>query len=278
MQDDSQESSDSAIARSEREGRGRRTEDDGRFSPPQRLNGRLTPEGEGERHLQQARGKGGQSSGDDEALYSSRTREKRAIPPEDTEEEDALFPHGKDKRRSTTEDRRDAVPMKGRAKRIEASEDEDSRRLKRRRDVSESESESESEDEERHVRKTVRREDTKDGSALGSPEVRGKRVYTSEDDDERQPPHSEAKRRYRSDAETGRSPASADSVVDFHNDGGRNIHAPEPSADEEMYNPLEVCTVCFESSLVYQIFSIVMFVSTSAFVYTTAAEVMILLL
>lgn len=260
-QDERQESSDDEMLRSEREMKGRRFEEDDRFSPPQRLNGRYSSEVEGERHLQQATGLGGHSSEDEEALHPPRTREMRRLPSEDIEEDEAPLPHVRDKRRYTIEDKRDTVPMKVRAKRRGAYEDEEVRHLKERRDTSESQSE----DEERHVRKK-RRDNSKDGPERGSPAVRSKRRYISEDEGERQPPQSKEKRRHTSDEDESLSSDFTGKKADISKGVGRNIHAPEASADQEMYNPLTVCMIHCAISC-YLVFLNVIFLFSSAFVY-----------
>lgn len=221
-QDERQDSSGDEMPRMGREIEGGRLEDD-RFSPPQRLNGKYLSDIEEELNLQCARVKGDHRSEDEEALLPSRTREKRRFPSEDSAEEEVPSPHG---RRYTIEDRRDALPV--RAKRRDTSEDEEVRHLKKRKDSSGSE--------ERHVKKK-RRDTLKDETDRSSPEVRDNRRYSSEDEEERQPPQSKEKRRYASDEYEVLSPAEKKAHIIKHS--GQNVHVPEESAYQEMYNPLE---------------------------------------
>ncbi|KAG0604610.1 hypothetical protein M758_10G184300 [Ceratodon purpureus] len=238
IQDERQESSDDEVPRSERE----MNEEDDKFSPPQRVNGRYISEMEGERHVLPVRGKGSRSSEDEGALHPSRTRVKRRYTSEDDEDEEAPSLHVRDKRNYTHEGRRDTVPVKGKAKRRDTSDDEEARQLpyvkKKRRDTSQSESESEDE-EVRHVSHASkkRRDSSEDEAERGS---RGQRRYTSEDQEERQPPQRKGMRRFSPDDE-GERPSSglAEKRVGITKDGERNVRLPEESTDQEMYNPLE---------------------------------------
>lgn len=235
------------MPRSEREIKGRVLEADDRFSPPQRVNGRYMSEIDGERNLLPVRGKASHSSEDEEALRPSRTREKRRYMSEDDGDEEAPSPHVRDKRRYTHDGRRDTVPVKGRAKQRDASEDEEVQHLpylkKKRRGTSESESEDEEERHLSHVRKK-RRDSPDDEATRVTLGVRGKRRYTSDDENERQPLQSKEKRRFSPDNEGERlSPDFAGKIIGISKDIERNARVPEEKADQEMYNPLEVCMI-----------------------------------
>ena len=197
------------MPQSEREMAGRALEEDDRFSPPQRVNGRYVSE--------------------------------------DDEDDEAPFTDVRDKGRYTHEGRRGTVPVKGRAKGRDKSEDEEVRHPRyvkeKRRDTSESESEGEEERHLSHVRKK-RRDSSEDEAARGPPEVRAKRRYSSEDEEERQPPQTKEKRRFSPDDEGERRPPdSAEKRVGLSKDGERNVRVLEESADQEMYDPLEVCMI-----------------------------------
>ncbi|XP_024391205.1 uncharacterized protein [Physcomitrium patens] len=255
LQNDRDKASGEGMLQSGTEMKQRISEEDERFSPSRKTNVRHTYDTKDERLLLPVRDEGRSSSDDDESLHSPVAREKRRHMSETDEEIEALSPLTRDKRGYTSNARRETVLTKKRAKRGEASEDEDIRPVRNKsRDSLKDEAKWHSS----HARKQS--EDTsEDDFEANSPVARNRRKDTSEEEGELRPLpprmkfreytseeeesralHRKDRRRYTSDDEEGRFiPESVDKRSDTSKEGGRITNVFEENASHDLYNPLE---------------------------------------